>query len=83
LRDFFTIDEGAVIHGLQKVANRITLGLLLASLTIGAAMLMRVETNFLLFGYPGFAMVFFLVAAAGAIWLAFTILSSNRPARRR
>ena len=77
------IDEGAVIDGLQKVANRITLGLLLASLIIGAAMLMRVETRFRLFGYPGFAMVFFLVAAAGAIWLAFNILSSDRPARKR
>jgi len=77
------IDEGAVIHGLQKVANRITLGLLIASLIIGAAMLMRVETQFHLFGYPGFAMVFFLVAAAGAIWLAFTILSSDQPERRR
>jgi ubiquinone biosynthesis protein len=77
------IDEGAVIHGLQKVANRITLGLLLASLIIGAAMLMRVETKFRLFGYPGFAMVFFLIAATGAIWLAWTILSSDRPTRRR
>ncbi len=77
------LDEGAIIHGLQKVANRITLGLLLSSLIIGAAMLMRVETRFRLFGYPGFAMVFFLVAAAGAIWLAFNILSSDRPARKR
>ena len=77
------IDEGAVIHGLQKVANRITLGLLLASLIIGAAMLMRVETRFRLFGYPGFAMLFFLVAAAGALWLAFDIVSSDRPARKR
>ena len=77
------IDEGAVIHGLQKVANRITLGLLLAALIVGAAMLMRVETKFRLFGYPGFAMVFFLVAAAGAIWLAWTILSSDRPTRQR
>ncbi len=77
------IDEGAVIHGLQKVANRITLGLLLASLIIGAAMLMRVETSFRLFGYPGFAMLFFLVAAGGALWLAFDILSSDRPMRKR
>ena len=77
------IDEGAVIHGLQKVANRITLGLLLASLIIGAAMLMRVETQFRLFGYPGFAMLFFLVAATGALWLAFNILSSDRPNRKR
>jgi ubiquinone biosynthesis protein len=77
------IDEGAVIHGLQKVANRITLGLLLASLIIGAAMLMRVETRFRLFGYPGFAMVFFLVAAGGALWLAFNILTSDRPTHKR
>ena len=77
------IDEGAVIHGLQKVANRITLGLLLASLIIGAAMLMRVETSFRLFGYPGFAMLFFLIAAGGALWLAFSILSSDRPTRKR
>ena len=76
------IDEGAIISGLQKVANRITLGLLLASLIIGAAMLMRVDTAFRLFGYPGFAMLFFLAAAAGGIWLAFTILSSDRPTHR-
>ena len=77
------IDEGAVIHGLQKVANRITLGLLLASLIVGAAMLMRVETSFRLFGYPGFAMVFFLVAAGGALWLAFDIVTSDRHTRKR
>lgn len=77
------IDEGSIINGLQKVANRITLGLLLASLIVGAAMLMRVETRFRLFGYPGFAMLFFLVAAAGAIWLAFTIVSSDRSRHRR
>ncbi len=77
------IDEGSIIDGLQKVANRITLGLLLASLIVGAAMLMRVETTFRLFGYPGLAMLFFLVAAAGGVWLAFTILTSDRPAPKR
>jgi predicted unusual protein kinase regulating ubiquinone biosynthesis (AarF/ABC1/UbiB family) len=77
------IDEGAVIEGLQKVANRITLGLLLASLIIGAAMLMRVETTFRIFGYPGLAMLFFLVAAGGAMWLAFSILTSDKPPKRK
>ena len=77
------IDEGAVIEGLQKVANRITLGLLLASLIIGAAMLMRVETSFRLWGYPGLAMLFFLVAAGGAAWLAFNILTNDRAPRTR
>ena len=75
------IDQGAIITGLQKVANRITLGLLLASLIVGAAMLMRVETKFRIFGYPGFAMVFFLAAAAGGVWLAFNILHSDRPGK--
>jgi predicted unusual protein kinase regulating ubiquinone biosynthesis (AarF/ABC1/UbiB family) len=72
------IDEGAVIHGLQKVANRITLGLVLAALIIGAAMLMQVPTDFRIFGYPGLAILFFLVAAGGGLWLAFTILTSDR-----
>jgi ubiquinone biosynthesis protein len=77
------IDEGAVIEGLQKVANRITLGLLLASLIIGAAMLMRIETTFRIFGYPVLAMLFFLVAAGGALWLAFTILTSDQAPKRK
>jgi hypothetical protein len=46
-------------------------------------MLMREEPTFRLFGYPGFAMLFFLVAAAGAIWLTVTILTSDRPAPKR
>ena len=58
------IDEGAVIDGLQKVANRITLGLLLAALIVGAAMLMRVETTFPAPRLSGLAMLFFLAAAA-------------------
>jgi len=77
------IDEGAVIDGLQKVANRITLGRLLASLIIGAAMLMRIETSFRILGYPGLAMLFFLLAAGGAIWLAFGILTSDKAPRKR
>src|SRR5574338_36267 len=64
------IDEGAVMEGLQKVANRITLGLVLAALIIAAGMLMRIPTSFMLLGYPGLAMIFFLAAAAGGIALA-------------
>jgi predicted unusual protein kinase regulating ubiquinone biosynthesis (AarF/ABC1/UbiB family) len=74
------IDEGAVLEGLQKVANRITLGLLLAAMIVGAAMLMRVDTTFRIFGYPGLAMLLFLGAALGAAWLAVGIIRSDRPA---
>lgn len=72
-----TIDEKVVMTGLQKVANRITLGLILASLIVGASMLMRVETSFRLFGYPGFAMLLFLLATGGGISLAWQIMRSD------
>ena len=68
------IDEKVVLEGLQKVANRITLGLILAALIVGAAMLMRVETSFRILGYPGFAMIFFLLAAIAGILLVVNIL---------
>ncbi|MGE0444713.1 MAG: AarF/UbiB family protein [Vicinamibacterales bacterium] len=68
------IDQGSILDGLQKVANRIALGLVLAALIVGAAMLMRVETPFTILGYPGLAMLLFLAAAAGALWMAWTIL---------
>lgn len=76
-----------LIESFQKVANRITTGLILASLIIGAALLMRVETSFKLFGYPGLAIVCFIGAAAGAIWLLLNILwqdhkSKYQPRRR-
>jgi predicted unusual protein kinase regulating ubiquinone biosynthesis (AarF/ABC1/UbiB family) len=68
------IDEKIVLEGLQKVANRITLGLVVAALIVGAAMLMRVETSFRIFGYPGLAMILFLLAAAAGMALAFSIV---------
>ncbi|MCW1925165.1 AarF/UbiB family protein [Luteolibacter arcticus] len=73
-----SIDEKSLIQGLQKVANRITMGLILAALIVGSSMLARVDTTFRLFGYPGFAMVLFLLAAAGALLLFFQILVKDR-----
>jgi ubiquinone biosynthesis protein len=77
------LDEGALIEGFQKIANRITLGVILAALIIGAAMLMRVETAFTILGYPGLAMLFFLVAAGGGIWLAYSILTGDRHTKKK
>jgi len=67
------IEEETLIDGFQKVSNRITTGLILAALIVGAAMLMRIETSFKIFGYPGFAMICFLAAAIGGFWLLISI----------
>jgi predicted unusual protein kinase regulating ubiquinone biosynthesis (AarF/ABC1/UbiB family) len=77
------IDEKVVLEGLQKVANRITLGLVVAALIVGAAMLMRVETSFRIWGYPGLAMILFLLAAAAGLILAFSILFYDEKRRRK
>ena len=71
------IDHGSILDGFQKVANRIALGLVLAALIVGAAMLMRVQTTFTVLGYPGLAMLLFLAAAAGGFWMAWTILAGD------
>jgi len=78
-----TIDEKIVLEGLQKIANRITLGLVVAALIVGAAMLMRVETSFRIFGYPGLAMIFFLLAAAAGLVLVFSILFYDERRRKK
>ena len=80
-------DEARLMEGMQKVANRISLGLVLAALIVGAALMMGVPTPFQLFGYPGLAILLFLGAAAGGVALAVVILASDiragRIARRR
>jgi ubiquinone biosynthesis protein len=77
------LDEHRLMEGLQKIANPITMGLVLASLIIGAAMLMSVPTSFKLFGYPGLAIILFLIAAGGGIALVLNILFYDVKPRRR
>jgi ubiquinone biosynthesis protein len=77
------IDETRLMEGMQKVANRITLGLVLAALIVGAALLMDVPTSFQLFGYPGLAIMLFLAAVAGGAALAVTILANDIRAKRK
>jgi predicted unusual protein kinase regulating ubiquinone biosynthesis (AarF/ABC1/UbiB family) len=77
------LDEGQLMAGMQKVANRIATGLILAALIVGAAMLMHVETTFRIFGYPGLAILLFIAAAAGGVGLVVSILLSDVRARRK
>lgn len=76
------IDEKTLVEGFQKVANRITVGLVLAALIVGAALLMRVETSFRILGYPGLAIVCFVAAAGMGLSLVLTIVLADRRSRR-
>jgi predicted unusual protein kinase regulating ubiquinone biosynthesis (AarF/ABC1/UbiB family) len=83
--DVDAVDERLLIDGLHKIANRISLGLVLAALIVGAALLMQVPTQFRILGYPGLAILLFLAAAFGGLWLVVSILVRDRepPARKR
>ena len=77
------INERQFLAGLQKIANRITAGLILAALIIGASLMMRLEGARTLFGYPLLAMLFFLTAAVASgvlLWrMAFRDESPEEP----
>lgn len=76
------IDERTLIEGMQKIANRITMGLILGALIVGAAMLMDVPTTFRIGGYPGLAIIFFLLAGGGGLILVFNILLNDLRANK-
>lgn len=75
------INEARVLGVVQQVSNRLTMGLVLAALTIGAALMMRVETSATLWGYPVIATVLFLLAAVAGLLLVASIALGERRAR--
>lgn len=72
-------DEHRFIVAFQKVANRITIGIVIAALILGAALLMRIPTSFTIIGYPGFAILLFLFAASIGLYLIYKILFTDEP----
>jgi len=77
------IDEKELMRGIQKLANRVTAGLIIAALTIGAAMMMQIDTASKLFGYPTVAIVCFFVAGVAGLCLIVTAILHDLPQRRR
>jgi ubiquinone biosynthesis protein len=76
--DVHAFDEVELMRGFQKLANRLVMGLVVAALIVGAAMLVQVDTASKLFGYPTLAIVCFMVAAACGCALLLSIVRSDR-----
>ncbi|MDX1561911.1 MAG: AarF/UbiB family protein [Gammaproteobacteria bacterium] len=76
-------DEPSLVRSLERIGNRIALGVVLAALIIGAALMMRVETELTLFGYPALAIALFLAAAVLGFVLAAQIMLAERSERKR
>jgi ubiquinone biosynthesis protein len=55
----------------------------MVALIVGAAMIMRVDRTFRILGYPGLAMILFVVAAIGGACLAVEIIRHDRTPKHR
>jgi predicted unusual protein kinase regulating ubiquinone biosynthesis (AarF/ABC1/UbiB family) len=76
------LDEERLHTVLQRVANRLTLGLVIAATIIGAAMVLQVPTEHKLLGYPVIAVVLFALAVLGGAALAVWIVVTDRKVAR-
>lgn len=65
------------LAGMHKIANRITVGVVIAALLVSSSLMMRVQTRFVLFGYPGLAVVGYLIAAIAGIYLIVSTLMKD------
>jgi ubiquinone biosynthesis protein len=66
------------LAGIHKVANRITVGVVIAALLLSASLMMRVPTSFTIFGYPGLAVLGYLLASAAAFYLIVSTIVQDR-----
>lgn len=72
------LEESRLMENIQKVANRVAAGLITSALLLSAALLMRIESRWTLFGYPVVAMVLLLIAVAIALGLILSSLLFDR-----
>ena len=68
------IDEDRLTEGFQKVANRITSGLIIAAMIIGAALLMRIPSSYTILGYGVLPFFFFVIAIGLGLFLVYSIM---------
>ncbi len=79
-----TIDEDRLHATIRGVGNRLSAGIVVAALVIGASMLLGVDVaGPTLFGYPAMAIVLFLGAVGLGLWLVGSVLLEGRRDRRR
>ncbi|GGK10887.1 hypothetical protein GCM10011394_20440 [Luteimonas terricola] len=73
------LQESRRTENLQKIANRIAAGVIVAALILASAMLMRGDVaGPTLFDYPALAMVMFLLASALGFGIVLSVLLSDR-----
>jgi len=65
-------------HQLDRASNRLTMGILTASLVVGSSIIMTVQGGPQLFGLPFFGLLGFLIAFFNSLWIIFSIWRSGK-----
>jgi predicted unusual protein kinase regulating ubiquinone biosynthesis (AarF/ABC1/UbiB family) len=71
------------LAGIHKIANRITVGVVIAALLVASSMMMRVPTRAQLLGYPAMAMIGYLIAVIAGVYLIASVLVRDHKDQER
>jgi len=77
------LEESRLMENLQKIANRVSAGIVTAALILAAAMMMKVDTGWHLFGYPAIAFTLMLIGVALGLGIILSALLFDRRARSK
>ena len=77
------LEESHLMESLHKIANRLSAGIVTASLILASALMMRIDTETRLFGYPAIALLLFLVGSGLGIAIVLSALFGDHKARPR
>lgn len=70
-------EQDRFIRGMDRIANRITVGLLVAALIISGTMWVNDTSGFTVYGFPGMVVIGYILAAAGALVLVRNVLQRD------
>ena len=71
------------LSGMHKIANRITVGVVIAALLIASSLMMRVPTSLRIAGIPGIAMLGYVAALIAAAYLIVSTFLRDRQDEER
>lgn len=75
------LQESRLMENLQKIANRIAAGVVIAALILASALLLRAQPGGLMSGYSKLAMLLFVIATALGLGLVVSALFHDRKAK--
>ncbi len=77
------LEESRLMENLQKIANRVSAGIVTAALILASALMMKIDTGVHLFGYPAIAMLLMLIGVFLGLGIILSALLFDRRARAR